>query len=168
MRALAGRPVARLSARDASRTFALCFVALIAVIGCSAAPQTSPAESPRLHVVSVLYGRYLSAHGGQMPATRDDLVQYINENERDLLIRRGFENAQQLLEPAEARPRLIVLYRDQRDRLQTEYVAIEEHPNETRAADQSKRRSTWFAADVLGAARPIDEQQAERVLAETG
>ena len=140
---------------------------LLAVSGCWNGP-TKPTESVRLHVVAVLYGKYLSAHEGQMPASQEELVKYVDSNEQDLLQRRGFKSAEEVFaEPAD-HSRILVLYRDQRERLQTAYVAIEERKLHEVGTEGKKIASKWFAADVLGAAQEIDEQQAKRVLAEAG
>jgi|SoiMethySBSTD1v2_1073268.scaffolds.fasta_scaffold1104091_1 hypothetical protein len=141
--------------------------AVLTLPGCSNS-RTSPAESPRLHVVSVLYGRYVAAHEGEMPASREELVNFIDESERDILQRRGYKSAEELFDESASHQRLIVLYRDQRDRLQTEFVAIEERSHDEKTPEGIVRRSKWFAADTLGAAQAIDEQQAKRVLAEAG
>jgi hypothetical protein len=145
---------------------ALTFI-LFAEIGCSNGPAR-PTESVRLHVVAVLYGKYLAAHEGQMPASQEELVKFVDTNEQDLLQRRGFKAAEELFaEPAD-KSRILVLYRDQRDRLHTDFVAIEERKLPAVGAEGKKIASKWFAADILGAAKEIDEQQAKRVLAEAG
>jgi hypothetical protein len=134
--------------------------------GCSSGPSGA-IESPRLHVIAVLYGRYLSAHDGQMPADRDEFIAFINANAREVLLRRGFNSAEEILAESADKPRLIVLYRDLRERLQTEYTVIEEQPYAAPGSGGSVARR-WFAADQLGIAREIDKEQAQRVLAEAG
>jgi hypothetical protein len=121
-----------------------------------------------LHVIAVLYGRFLSAHGGQMPADQQELIDFINENEKDLLFRRGIKSAEELFEESAGQGKVLVLYRDHRERLQTEFVAIEEQRVTEMGGDGQIVRSKWFAADALGAAQEIDKAQAKRVLAEAG
>jgi hypothetical protein len=140
--------------------------------GCSSnlAPPGKSA-SPRLHLVAALYGKYVSANGGEMPADEQDFIKYVDSNEREVLQRYGFRSAEDIFIEAADRPRLIVLYRDQRQRLPTEFVAIEEEKStgeelKGQTADAHNSRSKWVAADVLGIGQEISAAEANRVLAD--
>jgi hypothetical protein len=148
----------------------LSFVFLLALVtadGCSnRLPQ--PAESVRLHDVALLYGKYLTAHNGQMPASRDELVRFADSNEHETLRQRGYLSADDVFCEQADDSRIIVLYRDLRERLQTEFVAIEERKLGALRDAGSKISSKWFATGVQGPPQEIDEQQARRVLIEAG
>jgi hypothetical protein len=139
--------------------------------GCSS--KVAPSEksaSHRLHLVAVLYGKYLSANG-EMPADQKELVNYVDSNQREILQRYGLRSAEDIFIEAAGQPRLVVLYRDQRQRLPTEFVAMEEekaigeqlHGQKTDAQDS---RSKWVAADMLGIGQEISAAEANRVLAD--
>ena len=141
---------------------------LLALSGCSNAPLI-PVESSRLHVIAVLYGKYLSAHSGKMPADEQEFAAYIDGNEKDILFRRGCKSAQDLLAPSHDPQRLVVLYRDQRERLSTDWVAIEKQEFEEKDAKSQgivQKRVRWFAANVGGVGQQIKEEEANRILAE--
>jgi hypothetical protein len=140
--------------------------------GCSSklAPSKKSA-SPRLHLVAALYGKYLSSNGGEMPADEQEFVKYVDSNEREVLQRYGFRSAEDIFIETADRPRLIVLYRDQRQRLPTEFVAMEEEKVsgekvKGQKADVHNSRSKWVAADVLGIGQEISATEANRVLAD--
>ena len=58
--------------------FSLAFC-LLGQSGCSSRTKSSPATaSPRLHMVAVLYGKYVSAHGGELPTDEQDFVAYVD------------------------------------------------------------------------------------------
>src|SRR6476660_5947386 len=66
---------------------------LLASSGCF--KKTSPAHlsaSPRLHLVALMYGKYMSAHQGEMPADEQEFVSYIDTNEREVLQRYGLRS----------------------------------------------------------------------------
>ena len=140
--------------------------------GCSSKSAPSgKSASPRLHLVAALYGKYVSAHRGEMPADEQEFVTYIDANERELLQRYGLRSGQDLFTEAAGRPRLIVLYRDQRHRLPTEFVVIEEEKVSSEGVkgqkvDTRTSRSNWVAADVLGIGQEISADEANRVLAD--
>jgi hypothetical protein len=140
---------------------------LLALSGCSSAPP-KPVESSRLHVVAVLYGKYLSANSGKMPADEQEFAAYIDGNEKGILFRRGCKSAQDLL--ASIHPQqLVVLYRDHRQRLNTDWVAIEKQEVEERDSKSQgvvRKRVRWFAADVGGIGQQIKEEEVNRILAE--
>jgi len=141
---------------------------LLALSGCSSAPP-KPVESSRLHVIAVLYGKYLSANSGKMPADEQEFAAYIDGNEKDILFRRGCKTAQDLLAPIHDPQQLVVLYRDHRQRLNTEWVAIEKQEVEERDSKSQgvvQKRVRWFAADVGGIGQQIKEEEANRILAE--
>src|SRR5436190_1765628 len=77
-----------LIATTSSVTLAVLLLALSGLTGCGTAPRP-PAESSRLHVIAVLYGKYLSAHDGKMPTNEQEFAEFINSNEKDILFRRG-------------------------------------------------------------------------------
>jgi len=141
---------------------------LLALSGCSSAPP-KPVESSRLHVVAVLYGKYLSANSGKMPADEQEFAAYIDGNEKDILFRRGCKSAQDLLAPTHDPQQLVVLYRDHRQRLNTDWVAIEKQEVEEKDSKSQgvvQKRVRWFAADVGGIGQQIKEEEANRILAE--
>ncbi|MEX0613651.1 MAG: hypothetical protein WD738_09385 [Pirellulales bacterium] len=127
-----------------------------------------PQSSTRLHLVSVLYGRYLSANDGKMPRNQEELVEYIDENEGEVLQRRSLSSGEEIFKAPPGGSRIVVLYREPRERLKTEYVAIEEQKMDPKNGDGEKSRSRWFAADVLGVGQEIDQVEAARMLTEAG
>jgi hypothetical protein len=151
-----------------SLSLALLLLGLPSLTGCSS-PPPRPKESPRLHVIAVLYGKYLSAHDGKMPADEKEFAEYIDTNERDILLRQGCKSAQELVAPTHDPQRLVVLYRDQRERSSTEWVAIEKQEFEQKDSKSPggvKKRVCWFAANVGGVGQQIKEEEANRILAE--
>jgi hypothetical protein len=141
---------------------------LLALSGCSSAPP-KPVESSRLHVIAVLYGKYLSANSGKMPADEQEFAAYIDGNEKDILFRRGCKSAQDLLASSHDPQRLVVLYRDHRQRLNTEWVAIEKQEVEEKDSKSQgvvQKRVRWFAANAGGVGQQIKEEEANRILAE--
>ena len=160
------------------RTAAVTILSLIFILltagGCTSKSEPErPAASPQLHLVAVLYGKYISAHDGQMPPDQDALVRYVESSEQDVLMRRGLKSAEEIFAPPADRPRIVVLYRDPRERLGTNYVAIEEQrideeQAEGQQATGQNTRRRWLAADVLGVGEEITEVEADRILAETG
>ena len=72
-----------------------CLLLCVSVLtGCVSPPQ-KPVESSRLHVIAVLYGKYLAVHSGEMPADAKEFAEYIDMNERDILLRHGCKSAQE-------------------------------------------------------------------------
>jgi hypothetical protein len=143
----------------------LLILACVSQSGCSKAHGPT-ADSPRLHLVSVLYGKYMAAHEGQMPADRDELIKFIDSSERDVIQRHGYRSGEEIFTEKADQPRVIVLYRDQRERLQTDYVAIEEQNVQVNTPEGRKNWRKWFAADSLGVPYEINQEQANRVLTE--
>ena len=103
-----------------------------------------------------------------MPGDQQELIDYVNSDEQDILKRRGYKSAEEIFAEKPGESRVLVLYRDQRERLQTEYVAVEEQTSPVISGAEKAAKSKWFAADMLGATREIDREQARRVLAESG
>jgi hypothetical protein len=106
-----------------------------------------------------------------MPADQNEFVDYVDTNEREVLQRYGLRSAGDLFIEAADRPRLIVMYRDQRQRRPTEFVALEEakvgQGTMKRAVnDGPKSGSKWVAADRLGIGQEISADEANRVMAD--
>jgi hypothetical protein len=140
--------------------------------GCSSRNKTSHVTaSPRLHMVAVLYGKFASAHGGQLPTDEQEFVAYVDANEREVLQRYGLRSSQDIFTESADRPRLVVLYRDPRERLKSNFVAIEQRTtkdpkSKTSANGALAGGDTWVAADLLGVGCEISADTANRILAE--
>jgi hypothetical protein len=124
--------------------------------GCSSkSAEAIHSASPRLRVVAVLYGRYMSDYSGAMPANEQEFVKYIDARDQKLVQQYGFSNAASLLANTGDKPRLVVLYRDERKRSGTRYVALEE-------VEGGVNR---YAVDVLGIVDELSSEQATPLLA---
>jgi hypothetical protein len=156
-------------AASASSLPLLCVAVWLATLaGCGSGPPKH-VESSRLHVVAVLYGKYLSAHDGEMPANEQELAEFIDTNEQDILLRNGCKSAQELIASNREPQQLVVLYRDHRERLNTDWVAIEKQEVEhkdSKSQGAARKRFCWFAVNVGGLGKEIKDDEASHILVE--
>jgi hypothetical protein len=148
----------------ARRFYLLLSALLLLHSGCTS--QATPiAASPRLHLVSVLYGKYTSANSGEMPADQQQLVSYIDANEREVLQRHSMRSGDDLFVKIPGKPQVVVIYREPRQNLKTEFVALEQQ--KIKDVNHPAGRTAWIASDSLGIGQEISEDEAQRILTET-